>query len=264
MAQSCPEPVRLHAPLPEYADIQVFDWIPDQSGRIAYLVNLDAADVYDLFTVAGDGSGPPVFFDIGLPAGREVSGLPKFNHDGSVAIFRSNAQHENVEELYSVATNDGGTTPTKISGTLVAGGNVERYFEVAASGTVAYLAYQDNADQRELFRTDLQGDNVLKLNNPLSVGDRIERDMALSPNGQYVVYRATRNSVSELYARPLDSGAPVKLNGTLQAGAGVSSFSISPDSQHVVYVANQDDATWPDLYSVPITGGSTVKLSGSD
>lgn len=59
------------------------------------------------------------------------------------------------------------------------------------------------------------------------------------------------------------AAAPVKLNGTLVAGGDVSSARFSADGSRVVYVADQDTDNVPELYSVPVSGGTSVKLNGS-
>lgn len=55
----------------------------------------------------------------------------------------------------------------------------------------------------------------------------------------------------------------VKLNATLVTGGNVWSFSLSPDSSHVVYLADEATVNVTELYSVPIGGGTAVKLSGA-
>lgn len=54
---------------------------------------------------------------------------------------------------------------------------------------------------------------------------------------------------------------PVKLNGPLVAGGDVSTRTISPDNTTVVYRADQDTDGVFELYSVPIGGGTAVKLN---
>src|SRR5436190_2372438 len=90
-----------------------------------------------------------------------------------------------------------------------------------------------------------------------------------SPNGQWVVYVADQDSegVRELYSVPADgSAAPVKLNGALPAGGNVGAtsklFQITPDSARVVYGASDASPSVFALYSVPIAGGVSVRLSG--
>ena len=109
----------------------------------------------------------------------------------------------------------------------------------------------------------------IKLNDVLTPGGNVVKAIS-APDGGRVVYLADQNTdqVFELFSAPVrgttpipDAGVVVRLNGQLDAGGNVSSsFAISPDGTRVVYVANQDSASVFELYSVPIAGGSSVKL----
>jgi len=77
-------------------------------------------------------------------------------------------------------------------------------------------------------------------------------------------------SAALLAAQPLSAAPVVKLNGDFPPPTEstpvwmykVSEFKISPDSSLVVYKANQDRSDSDELYSVPINGGTPVKLNG--
>lgn len=58
-------------------------------------------------------------------------------------------------------------------------------------------------------------------------------------------------------------GGPLtKLNSTLVNDGDIRSFSISPDDNTVVYLADQDVDRREELYRVPINGGEVLKLNG--
>ena len=66
---------------------------------------------------------------------------------------------------------------------------------------------------------------------------------------------------SVAHAQP---GNPYQLSGKMVLyGDVVHGFMISPNSKHVVYRADQDTDEVLEIYSVPITGGTPVKLNGS-
>ena len=71
------------------------------------------------------------------------------------------------------------------------------------------------------------------------------------------------NDVIELYSVPIGGGAFVKLNPPLASGGDLSpfGFEIDPVSDRVVYRADQDTNDLYELYSVPITGGLSIKLN---
>ena len=98
---------------------------------------------------------------------------------------------------------------------------------------------------------------------------QVFHDVLISPDGARVVFlQATTSSVSELWSAPIDGSAPpVKLNTTLVSGGSVTGsssfgrgFALSPDSTRVVYRADQDVDERHELFSVPIAGGTPVRL----
>lgn len=85
-------------------------------------------------------------------------------------------------------------------------------------------------------------------------------------DGSMAVYRADGevDGVFELYSIPTTDGGgvPTKLNGPLVAGGDVQSeFYITSDGNTVVYLA-EEQTNNEELYRVPITGGTSVKLNG--
>lgn len=69
----------------------------------------------------------------------------------------------------------------------------------------------------------------------------------------------------ELYAVPHDGSATPQLLDQSRAIAGdVRSFVVSPLDGRVVYLADQELDERPDLYSVPLSGGTPVKLNAAD
>jgi Tol biopolymer transport system component len=115
--------------------------------------------------------------------------------------------------------------------------------------------------QSKTVRADLLN---IKLSDPLQPNSLL-LNIKISPDGQYALFTAdilTENAL-ELYSVPIDgSEAPTLLSGgLLPAGAKVETYEISPDSNRVVYKADQDTAGLMELYSVSITGGPITKLN---
>jgi Tol biopolymer transport system component len=166
----------------------------------------------------------------------------------------------------------------KLNGPLVSGGDVvsSGFYINGASGRVIYRADQDTDGVMELYSVPLAGGTPVKLNGPLVGGGNVGEGSCISPDGSRVVYRADQDTdeVYELYSVPMTGGTPVKLNGQLVSGGDVAgnydsaeiphiiqNFQISPDGSRVVYIADQDTDGIGGLYSVPITGGTPVKLN---
>ncbi len=94
------------------------------------------------------------------------------------------------------------------------------------------------------------------------------REFQVSPEGDYVVFSAdarTENMV-ELFSVPVYGGAgPLRLSGDMVNGGSISwpTFEISSLTRRVVYLADQEEDNKIELYSVPLTGGTAVKLNGA-
>ncbi len=90
------------------------------------------------------------------------------------------------------------------------------------------------------------------------------RDFFISPDSKYVVYAADTliQNYVELFSVPAAGGVPVKLNLDLDNGGMVdsSSIAITPDSRTVVYRADQNGDSMYELYTVPITGGDSLRI----
>lgn len=87
-------------------------------------------------------------------------------------------------------------------------------------------------------------------NDSLSVSE----DYRISPDGTFAVF----NSDKGLYSVPIGGGANQKLN---EAQFSVTQFVISPNSSRVVFLDNQIASNSDELFSVPIVGGTTVRLN---
>ena len=141
------------------------------------------------------------------------------------------------------------------------------YFEVSPdSQFVVYITDHDTPNIYELYSVPISGGAPINLNIPLNANADID-GFYISPDSQWVVYFADveTDNVFEPYSVPIDgSSTSVKLNTSFPVGSsGVSEVTyISPDSQSVVYIADQDTNDMYELYRVPINGGTPTKLNG--
>src|SRR5262249_40728650 len=126
------------------------------------------------------------------------------------------------------------------------------------------------------LRPSDRSDEPVKLNPPLvaggSVGGSFETTLILiSPDSTRVVYLADQevDGRVELYSVPIAGGPAVKLNGALVNGGNVLHPScrrpaaITPDGTRVVYLPDQQVDERFELFSVPITGGTAIRLNGN-
>jgi len=105
-----------------------------------------------------------------------------------------------------------------------------------------------------------------------ALNDSINRsNFEISNDGQHVVFLSTQNFTQELFSVSTNQGSVVRLSDDLVSGGDVTVFSavsrpvtplrISPNSERVVYVADQRSDGLFELFSVPIAGGTVVRLS---
>ncbi|THB81335.1 MAG: hypothetical protein D3926_02630, partial [Desulfobacteraceae bacterium] len=90
--------------------------------------------------------------------------------------------------------------------------------------------------------------------------------VGISPNGSHLVYTAKYGSqgATHLYSVPVDGGEPVRLSPDFPCGGGVATGiqpEINATSTHVVYRARLSPTDPDELFSVPITGGTSVQLN---
>jgi roadblock/LC7 domain-containing protein len=100
---------------------------------------------------------------------------------------------------------------------------------------------------------------VAKVNAPLAATGDVA-DYRFSPDGKFIVYIAdpTTDNVTQVFSAPTAGGAPTPLSSNVIA-SGISNLAISPDSRHALYLMS--DSVRNDVYSVPISGGVSLKLS---
>ncbi|MCG8471684.1 MAG: putative Ig domain-containing protein [Desulfobacterales bacterium] len=169
-----------------------------------------------------------------------------------------------------------GGTATRIISPAFSGNRIGHLVVSPDSSTVLFDSDRQQRDKYELFAVPVLGGPITKLNRSLeNQRASVSPCFLISPNSRRVVYRveygdgaAGRNNIGRLYSVPVTGGTSVELNGPLSAGRRVTGhsspgFQISPDSSRVVYVANQDQATAFEMYSVPIEGGRSVKVNGA-
>lgn len=232
--------------------------------RVVYLADEDG-ESYELFGVPIDGSSGPVRLNGLLVPGGDVSwnhDSPSFQlaSDGSRVVYRADQLEDERFELFSVPL-DASEPAVRLSGTLVAGGDVQPVFRL------------DPGTARVFFRADAVTDEVVELlaapldgaappvvlSGALVAGGDVQADLEVAGDGR-VVYRAdaVEDERIELFAVPGDgSAAPLRLSGALVAGGDVQpSLRISADGRRVVYRADQRLDEQVELFGVPSDGSA--------
>ena len=94
----------------------------------------------------------------------------------------------------------------------------------------------------------------------------------ISDDGEHAVFLSSQSFTQELFSVSTNEGNVVRLNPDLVSSGDVTilsavsrpvtPFRISPDSERVVYIADQRSNSLFELFSVPIGGGNAVRISG--
>jgi CSLREA domain-containing protein len=238
---------------------------PD-SARVVYVAET-AAGVRELFSVPVDGSSPPVTLNDPLVTGGAAWSLYEITADSSSVVYWADQDDDEVFELYSVAI-DRSTAPVKLNDPLPIGGDVDSSFFLSPdSQWVVYRADQGTDEVYELYSVPVDRSAApARLHDPLAPwGDVSFTTAIISADSTRVVFiaDAETDEQSELYVSNIAGGAPAsKLSGTMPAFADVSwAFDLGPTSQRVLYRADRDSDDVLELYSVPLTGGSSLKVN---
>ncbi|MFK7954742.1 MAG: hypothetical protein AB8B96_01510 [Lysobacterales bacterium] len=254
--------VKLNGPLVDGGDVSRHFLSPN-SDRVLYTADQNENGVSELYSVPISG-GLPIQLTGPLSGDRDVRSDVRITPDGSHAVFLGDLEIDGVTELFSVPI-DGGPV-IKLNDPLPAGGNINSFDITPDSSRVIYSGEQTSNGLNELFSVPVAGGTVTRLNDPLTGGDRVLFNRVISPDSSTVIFIADQNGdrVDELYAVPVAGGVVTKLNGPLVDGGDVSGadIGISADGSTVIYVADQDVVGVEELYSVPIIGGVSTKISG--
>src|SRR5262245_1443708 len=180
---------KLNAPFPSLPEGTVSEAHHTQDGRwVLYLADQDTPGVVELYRhpVPGWGTGT-LKLNAPLASGGNVSAFLDLEWNGQrLAVYRAD-QTAGVSELFAVSILEGGT-PQRLSGSLVAGGDVGE-FQVAGSA-VYFLADAEVDGRTELYRTDLASPLTrVKLSGTMASG-RAVTSFQIAPDSSRVLYRA--------------------------------------------------------------------------
>ncbi len=251
-------PLKLNGPLNNSGDVQPELFITPDGANVVYLAE-ELSDREELYVVPITG-GQSRRLNTDLVSG-DVEEDFQLTPDGASVVYRA-AKEDFRDQLYVVSL--AGGDPIKLNGPLGDTSEVLSFQISADSSTVVYEADQETNNLNELFRVPIGGGPTVKINGP-----EIERnvdDYGISPDGAQVVYLAPSFDGPtfrfELYSAPLAGGNPLRISADLPVDGFINRFTITPDSQRVVYIGSQETRGLSEIYSVPLTGGTPIKLSG--
>lgn len=188
------------------------------------------------------------------------------SHDGRWVFYRQDVDGVDAVELWRAPAVGG--TPERISGLLPAGTNVFGLELVPDGSRVLFYSPQDDADLAELFSHPVgaPAGSYVKVNFPLATGTHLSGSSAYSPDSARTLYSSAPDTpgteAAKLWVAELDGSSQTPIV-TLPLGRGFERIAASPDFAHALYVADAAVAGRFELWSVPIAGGTAVKLNGA-
>jgi len=257
-------PVRLNGPLVEGGTVSDrFRSSPDEAS-VVFVADALTHEVHELFVAPADGSSPAIKIEHPLGSAEDVlDDSVDFTSDSSRIVYLAGRIDD--PELYSVPR-DGSEAPIHL--TESTSNRLITDHAVSADGiwTVFLAEVVSNGIQR-IYSRPVDGSAPQRLlSNPTS-GDEDVLSFSIDPTSNYVVFRGDTDTdeVFELFSSPIDDSSPaVNLSGPLVANGDVTTpYSITPDGQKVLFVADKDTDGVEELYGVPITGGTPTKLNPS-
>ncbi len=261
--------VRLNADLVFDFDIGNYQVSPD-GGTVVYTDFRNASGERELWSVPALGPMESAVKINRSLNGGAVEDYYKISDDSDTVVYSANATASQRSDLYSVPIHGG--TSTLLNTGSVSSHSVEPTFLISSDDLNPRVVFRSaplSSAVYQLYSVPLGGGAVNRLNGSLGSGEAVATGFDISPDGNWVVYRSDEgtDNIYDLYSAPITGGTPIRLNEELEAYADVlgspsfPDFQISPDSQRVVFLADQSIDTVNDLWSAPITGGAATKLN---
>jgi len=257
---------KLNGPMTAGGFVDEFVFSPDGS-RIAYIADQDVFDQFELYLVDLATPGVSTRLNPDLPENGQVSSRLSFSSDGSMVLYSADLDVEGQFELYLVDLAAPGVA-NKVNGPFVTDGDLFGDYRFSPDGeTIVYMADQDVDGVRELYAVDVDNLGVSTKLNPSLVADGDLCTFQFSPDSTKVAYCADQDTDGTLELYIVDLAVPgvsSKVNPTLVAGGEVQSgsFRFGPDSDFIVYNADQDVDGDNELYRVEVaTPGVSAKLN---
>ncbi len=253
------ERVKLTGTVPEYSTVTSF--LLDPSGQnVLFRADRDGPSDFELWIAPVDGSGPIRKLTPG-PDGRVAFGRTdaQLTSDGTRVVFTYSLAN-GPDELYVVPL-DGSQPPLRLNDPLPDGRDVFDFL-LTEDDLVVFRADVVFEDRIGLYVVPADGSAAqVKLQGNLVNGGDVSADYAVTPDGQWVVYRAdeTVDDRNDLYIVPIDrSVAPVPLVDAFAPGGEVieRSLQLTSDGTRAFFLADLQVNERVELFSVPLDGSS--------
>jgi Tol biopolymer transport system component len=246
--------VPISGPMPSDGYIYTYEIKPD---AVVFLADVEAGDGYALYSVALDGSPRVRLTALGPRSNFSNSGVVRFEIVPGLGRLLYLERENGVMRLFSTPLDH--AAPVRLHH---AEDGTEGYFALTSDGqTVVYLSRKPG-EQSLLYRAPVDGSAPEQLLSATYAEQGQVRNLAISPDGKWVVWRQSKTSSYDLYARSLTQpGAPIVplstgLAGTLELSGGMA---FSPDSTRAAFLG-QVSAEQARVYVVPLAGPAAARV----
>lgn len=245
-----------------WKDLEVVE-IELTDNYVVFRANKDNSLRIDLYRADLDGTNI-VRLNGPLAPGANVSAF-SISPDGGYVAYLADEDTAGVQALFIV--NAYGGNADRVSGDLVAGGNVTQDFLWAPdSSRVAYRADQNTDEQFELFAGFVDGSTAVRLSGDMTAnGDVSEANFFWSDDSRRIAYRANQfnDSTLELFVSNRNGGGNVRVSRTPVVDGGVlGNFAWMPGGRQLAYVADQQSVDVFELFVVNDDGSGNTRVSG--
>jgi hypothetical protein len=245
------ERILLSRELPPASVVQGFTISPD-SQSVVYWTGTTDDLCTGIYAVPITG-GPVINLSGSIPDYKKLSdiAITADNHYVVYKLYHYDYMVDPFDVLWAAPLD--GSGPVALTAQITRSAFID--FKVTPFG--AGVVYMDAGSGTRLYRGDMLGTRV-------ELAEDVE-SFSITPDGDRVVYT---HCVSwpqlELYSLPVNGGTPIKLSGAIVPGGRVQDFKIAPNSQQVVYRADELVDEQYELFSVPVDGSAErVKLLGA-
>ena len=252
---------KLNGALVGGGSVTSFQVTPNGS-RVIYLADEEVNDRFELYSVLPDGSSKVKLNPTPSLSSQGVQSFEITDNSASVVVL-GDLSTDGMNELYSVSVS--GAAWTKVSDTLITGGNVTDFRLSSDSSLIVYRADLNTDDLFELFSVNVSGSNHTLLSGVLTFGGNVTSSFDFTPDGTYVLFIADKdvNEDFELYSVLPDGSSLNQVNGTLTPGGDVTAFKVAQASNRVAYLADEDTNEAFELYAADLDGSNAAKLNAT-
>ena len=246
--------IRLSLDLPAGMLVDGFVITPDSQSVVYWISDADnfCKAIY-LVPIAG---GTSVDISGTIPVNRKMSEMV-VSHDSQYAVYTLylwEEEYNQGEVLWAAPLDGGGSIALTSQGCWMC----FIHFKVTPTGNEVVYKRSPPSGPTYISKVNMQG-VIEQLAGPYGY----IKDFAITVDGDWVFFTTWTNVPwkIELFSVPIEGGSPIQLNGTMDDDRAVMDFKLAPNSQTVVYRADELVDEQLELFSVPVDGSTErVKL----